>query len=229
MADPFPVNPRPTTPDWDPAFFDASYYGQGGRGGFREYDYQSAGQQGQLDLKRSLCCRIPHESALFIGCARGYEVAHWIRHGTPAAGVDVSEWAIAHQVPEAMGRCQLYNGWQLTGFEDRSVDLVAAFDVLTLVPDEMLYKLIAEMQRVAAKAIVIRTIVKNWRNATRLVDGQDGAWFRYLPLTEWDRLFTESGPFILDSYAMAWNYECFLTFARVAHDDPRMRHLLADR
>ena len=228
MADPFPVSTRPTTPDWDPAFFDEAYYGHGGRGGFREYDYQSAGQQEQLDLKRSLCSRVPHEEALFIGCARGYEVAHWIRHGTLAHGVDVSEWAIEHQVPEAMGRCQLYNGWELD-YNDQAFDLVAAFDVLTLIPGEMLNKLIAEMKRVAAKAIAVRTIVKNWRNQARVVDGQDGAWFRYLPLSEWDRLFTEDRTFILDSCAMAHNYECFMTFVRVAHDDPRLKHLESDR
>ena len=220
---------RPTTPDWDPAFFDEAYYGAGGRGGFREYDYQSAGQQEQLDLKRSLCGRVPHESALFIGCARGYEVAHWIRHGTPAAGVDVSQWAIKNQIPEAMGRCFHYDGAHLKIVADKEVDLVAAFDVLTLVPDAMLYKLIAEMQRVAAKAIVIRTVIKNWRNQDRNVDGQDGAWYRYLQLAEWDRLFTEDRTFILDSCAMAHNYECFLTFARVAHDDPRLKHLESDR
>ena len=220
---------RPAAPAWNPAFFDSSYYGHGGRGGFREYDYRSPQQQEQLALKWDLCSRVPHESALFVGCARGYEVAHWIQNGKPVAGIDVSEWAIANQIPEALGKCQLYNGCQIEGFADRSIDLVAAFDVLTLLPDDMLLKLSAEMRRVARNAIAFRTVVKNWRNADRKVDGQDGAWFRYLPLSTWDRIFTEHGDFILESCSMAWNAECFLTFARVASDDPRLKHLESDR
>ena len=220
---------RPTAPQWDPAFFDASYYGQAGRGGFREYQYNSEVQREQLDLKFSLCQKVPQESVLFIGCARGFEVAHWIHKGIPADGVDVSEWAIANQIPEAMNRCQLYNGWDLSTYADKSVALVAAFDVLTMVPDVMLPKLVAEMKRVAARAICFRTVVKNYRNAHRSVDGQDGAWFRYLPLAEWDRLFTEDNQFILQSALVEWSAETFLTFVRVARNDNRLRHLLADR
>jgi hypothetical protein len=223
------MSTKPAIPEWNPEFFDAAYYGQGGRGGFREYDYRSALQQGQLEIKRNLCDRILHSSALFIGCARGYEVAHWRHHGKQAAGVDVSTWAIDNQIPEAEGHCRLYNGWDLSTFADKSFDLVAAFDVLTLVPDDMLEKLSAEMRRVAAKAIVFRTVVKNWRNSARVVDSLDGAWFRYLPLSSWDRIFTEHGDFILESCAMSWNAECFLTFVRVSPDDPRLKHLEADR
>lgn len=205
---------QPTAPHWDPAFYDAGYYGKGARNGFREYDYNSPEQKYQLAIKWNVCASIDHKTALFVGCARGFEVAHWIAHGKNAVGVDVSTWAIANAIPQADKHCQLYDGSSLTKFGDSSFDLVASFDVLPHLPDGMREKLVAEMVRVAGRAIVWRQIVKNWRNMNRKVDGIDGAVFVYQRLETWDRLFTQSGKFRLLWLKMHRQYETIAVYVR---------------
>ncbi|MDE2232430.1 MAG: class I SAM-dependent methyltransferase [Candidatus Omnitrophica bacterium] len=213
-------------PEWEAGFFDEAYFGKGGRGGFTSYRYDSPEQREQLALKWNDCQRIPHRSVLFVGCATGFEVAWWHERGKlPAFGVDVSEWAIAHLIPQAQGRCFLFDGQSLSDFADQSVDLVAAFDVLTLVPDGMIFNLVQEMKRVARVGIVFRTIVKNWRNLSRTVDGQDGAVFRYRPFTEWDRMFTSDDKFKLHQLTMSWHYETVASYLRAQPGDEQLRHL----
>ena len=216
-----------SVPICKPEFFDAAYYGAGGRGGFKRYIYTDPEIQEQLGRKFENCRRVSHDSVLFIGCATGFEVANWRLMGKASMGVDISEYAIANQIPEAGGGCRLYNGSHLN-FLDESFDLVAAFDVMTLVDPDILPRLVLEMKRVCKVGIVIRTVVKNYRNLDRLVDGQDGAIYRYLPLWEWDRLFTEGKDFILTDASISWNAEAVLTFHRVGREDSRLKHLVYD-
>lgn len=208
-------NPNPMDkPEYDPAFFSEGYYGKGERGGFPHYEYGSDEQNEQLALKKFICDHVPHESALFVGCARGFEVAWWLANKTKdAAGVDVSDWAIANQIPEADGQCFIYDGSN-TGFDENRFDLVASFDVLTLLPDDMLAALCAEMVRVAKNGIVVRLYVKNWRNLDNAVDGIDGATFKLRHFWEYDKLLTQSGKFKLDWYKCHEQYEITAIFKR---------------
>lgn len=209
--------PRPGEPLYSPAYYDEAYYGKGARGGFPSYDFYDPKQKEQLDLKWQFCGEVPHSSALFIGCARGFEVAHWIERGKKAEGVDVSRWAIDNQIPEAKGACLWYGGRFLPGWSENSVDLVASFDVLHHLPDDMLEDLAAEMVRIAKRGIVWRLIVKNWRNldSGAQVEAQDGAWFAYRRLEFWDALFTRSGKFRLHWLKMHEQYEVTAIFRRV--------------
>lgn len=204
----------PAAPNWSPELYDEGYYRRGERCGFQGYDYHSPEQRQQLDIKWEACRGIVHGSALFIGCAMGHEVAYWLAKGRQAEGLDVSRYAIASQVPEAKSHCHLYDGCHINRHDD-SVDMVASFDVLTHIPDEMLATLAAEMVRVARRGIVFRTIFKNWRNLTEKVDFQDGCWGRYIRLEDWDRLFTQSGKFKLsEAHLTRDNYETTFTFIR---------------
>src|SRR3990167_8596036 len=128
--------------------FTEGYYGKGERGGFTEYVYPSQEQDKQLAIKWDVCSAIYHQSALFIGCARGFEVAYWLANNKYARGLDVSRWAIEHQVPESRGGCAIYDGTNIPS-NDGSYDLVAAFDVLVLVPADNVQALVAEMIRVS--------------------------------------------------------------------------------
>lgn len=205
----------PTTPKYHPSMFSEGYYGKGERSGFTDYVYDSDEQRKQLALKQYFCDHIPHDHALFVGCATGFEVADWHRRGKPAQGVDVSEWAVQNVIPEAQGWTFQYNGWDLGKWPTDLIHLVASFDVLTLVPDEMLEKLAEEMVRVAKNGIVIRVYVKNWRNLDKLVDGEDGATFKLRHFWQYDRLFTQSGKFKLDWMKMHEQYEVTAIFRRV--------------
>lgn len=205
----------PTAPTWDPALYDEGYYRRGERCGFKSYDYGSLEQQQQLAIKWEACRGVAHESALFVGCALGHEVAFWRTRNRHARGVDVSTYAIANQIPLAEGGCYLYDGRTLDRFDADSADLVAAFDVLTHVPDKMIADLADEMVRVARRGIVFRTIVKDWRNLGNAVDFQDGCWGRYLQAHVWDHLFTRTGKFRLaEAHMTRDNYETTFTFKR---------------
>jgi SAM-dependent methyltransferase len=201
-------------PQYDPAFFSEGYYGKGERGGFPHYEYGSDEQNFQLALKLEVCNHVPHDSALFVGCARGFEVAHWIANKThEVRGVDVSEWAIKNQIKEACEQCERYDGSKLD-FPDRCFDLVASFDVLTLVPDHMLATLADEMVRVARNGIVFRVYVKNWQNLNNEIDGEDGATFKLRHFWEYDKVFSQSGKFKLDWMKMHGQYECTAVYQR---------------
>jgi hypothetical protein len=214
---PHQAYPRPGEPLYSPDYYDADYYGKGARGGFPSYDFADPKQKEQLDLKWQFSGEVPHENALFVGCARGFEVAHWLAKGRRARGVDVSTWAIANQIPEAIGLCHLYDGRALP-FADDGFDLVASFDVLHHLPLEMLEELAPEIVRVAKNGIVWRLIVKNWRNLENPapIEAQDGAWFAYRRLEFWDALFTRSGKFRLHWLKMHEQYEVTAIFRRVA-------------
>ena len=205
-----------TKPEYDPAFFSEGYYGRGERGGFPHYEYGSPEQEFQLALKLEVCNHVPHDSALFVGCARGFEVAYWRKHKTPEAyGVDVSKWAIENQIPEAGGHCKWYNGHVVPYSEADLFDLVASYDVLTLVPDNMLEPLAASMVHTAKNGIVFRVYVKNWRNLDNAVDGEDGATFKLRHFWQYDKLFSQSGKFKLDWMKMHGQYECTAVYQRV--------------
>jgi len=202
-------------PQYNPAFFSEGYYGKGERGGFPHYEYGSEEQNFQLALKLEICNHVPHDSALFVGCARGFEVAWWYKQGKPIAeGVDVSKWAIENQILEAKGECFLYDGTKLELLED-SFDLVASFDVLTILPEDMFQALAAEMVRVAKNGIVFRVYVKNWQNLDNAVDGEDGATFKLRHFWEYDKAFSQSGKFKLDWMKMHGQYECTAIYQRV--------------
>jgi hypothetical protein len=197
------------------ALFDEQYYGGGARGGFQSYAWEDPAQQQQLRYKWDHCQQHgDFHSILFVGCATGFEVKYFSERKKEAWGVDVSEWAIAHPVAGVAGFIDLFDGRHLSDFGDNDIDVVTSFDVLSLVPDDMMKVLAAEMVRVARKKIVVRTIVKNFRNLQNEWDGNDGVSFKYSTFTEWDRLFCQSGKFALHEAMTHAQYETIFVFAR---------------
>ena len=192
---------------YDQSMFDAGYYGGGARGGFRSYVYGSHEQQQQLSYKLRDCHLGGNfGSILFVGCAKGYEVRYFGQHGKFSSGVDISQYAIEHADPEAKPYVQLYDGRNIP-HKDNSYDMVAAFDVLTLVPDGMIQDLTADMVRVAKDKILVRTITKNWRNMDQEWDGNDGVTYKYKTFAWWDELFSRSGKFAFHYGQIAYQYE----------------------
>lgn len=199
---------------YDPALFDKDYYGGGARGGFVKYEYDDPDQQEQLKYKWDAChWSGDFESILFVGSAMGFEVKYFKDKGKIVGGVDVSEYAIKHALPGTARHMMLYDGRNLD-FRENGSDIVAAFDVLTLIPDEMMRQLGKEIVRVAYKKIVMRSIVKNWRNAKEKWDGNDGVSFTYKPFDYWDWLFSESGKFRFEECKMWRQYEGVFVWVR---------------
>lgn len=165
--------------------FNQAYYTEGARGGFTE----SLGKN--LQNKWSACpaCK----SVLFVGCATGEEVRFWENKGIEAQGCDISEWAVNNSVSP---RVKLYDGRNLDWLEENCIELVCAYDVLTLV-EGYRTRLAEEMVRVAKDGIVVRTTVSHHENENLNRHGIDGVPFRLESIGYWDKLFTQSGKFWL--------------------------------
>ncbi len=194
--------------------FNEEYYGGGARGGFTKYSWEDPEQQKQLKLKWEVThWHSDFNSILFVGCAKGFEVRYFREHNKHAVGIDISQYAITNCDRQVVDYCNLYDGSHIDWGKD-AFDMVAAFDVLTLAPDDMLEELCEEIVRVASKKIIIRTIVKNWRNLDDRWDGQDGVSFRYLNFHDWDRHFTKSGKFSLHEAKIHNQYECVIVWSK---------------
>lgn len=200
--------------------FDEEYYTAGSpRGGFTPeiLNFDSPTQQAQLSYKWDRVSRaINFESILFVGCARGAEVQYFLERGKDAQGADVSRWAIENAEPPVRDRCRNYDGIHLDWLADDAVDVVASFDVLTLIPVEMRDQLIPEICRVAKNGIAFRTIIEcpgrhGNDNDWELVDG---VFFKYSPLDYWVNRFEASGKFRLDKVEVSSGLECWFYFKR---------------
>jgi hypothetical protein len=182
---------------WGAAAFNKDYYGGGVRGGFTEYKYDSQLQRDQLSIKFNQIgiADISYESILFVGCAKGFEVKFWLAHGYDAYGVDVSNYAIEDCESEVKDRLRVYDGNDLSCFKAGQFDIVAFFDVMALVPEEMREKLIAETIRVAGKGIIFRTHVVNHREPLKDngFHGIDGAWYKYWTLEKYIETYEKTG------------------------------------
>lgn len=185
------------TPEFpfDPKQFDAGYYGGQARGGFgEEINWEHPQQQAELQNKFDIIKEDgDFESILFVGCAFGNEVRFFRMRNKEAEGVEISEYAVSKCAEEFKKWVHHYNGWSLGEFKDKSFDIVASFDVLTLMPDEMLRKLAPEMRRVCRHRIVIRTPVDKHADQQGQYVGNDGVTFRCLTTAQWCELFEQDG------------------------------------
>jgi hypothetical protein len=200
---------------YDQANFNSEYYGKGARGGFGpQIEWGNREQQKQLELKFDVIWRAgDFENILFIGCALGNEVRYFFEHGKDARGVEISSYAVEHCEPSIRDLVSVYNGWDLGKFSDRSFDVVAAFDVLTLVPTEMMDKLAKEMSRVAKKMIIFRTYIDHKCNRHGDWIGNNGVTFRYHTFEEWRDLFGKDG-FVLQPASVSDRGEMVFVFIR---------------
>ena len=200
------------------SMFDDGYYGGRARGGFGpevfwDHPIQMEQLRGKMNTIRNAG---DFSTVLFVGCGIGNEVRYFRIHGKDAHGVDVSEVAIARCDASIREHVQKYNGWLLDSFKDKSMDVVASFDVLTLIPQGMLEKLAKEMKRVSSGSIVFRTPVDKHENQGGKYIGNDGVSFRCLTRNQWVGLFSGDG-FALTKAMDSFNVpeEMIFIFSRI--------------
>lgn len=190
-----------TTPTASPEFpydqnqFDAGYYGGGARGGFGpEIGWDHAQQQLELQAKFDMVKEAgDFKTILFVGCALGNEVRYFREREKEAQGVEISRYAVEHCDPSVAQFVHLYDGLHLDKFADQSMDVVASFDVLTLIPQEMLAILAAEIRRVSRARIIFRTPVDVNSDQNGLYIGNDGVSFINRTQAQWTDLFAKDG------------------------------------
>ncbi len=172
--------------------FDEGYYGKRARSGFgEEVFWDNPAQQDELKMKfKSVGDSGKYNSILFIGCAFGNEVRYFRNNNKEATGVEISEYAVSIVNESIKGYVKLYNGWELKEYKNNSVDIVASFDVLTLIPEDMLKKLVKEMCRVSSNRIVVKTSIDT-KGRNGQWAGNDGVSFRLYTMDYWIKLFVD--------------------------------------
>ena len=110
-----------------------------------------------------------HANSLDVGCATGYLVEVLRERGIDAEGCDVSQFAIDHAAPGAVGHVRVANLFAGLPWADGSFELVTALEILEHLPPDRVAAALAELQRVCG-AYLYATIPSFGPN----VSGPDG-------------------------------------------------------
>lgn len=180
---------------YDQAQFDAGYYGAQARGGFgEEINWDHPQQQIELQNKFDVIAETGEfKTILFVGCALGNEVRFFRAKEKEAQGVEISAYAVEHCDPSVKEWIHLYNGWNLEKFADQSMDVVAAFDVLGLIPRDILDQLATQIRRVSKNRIIFRTPIDPTGDQQGQYIGNDGVSFANLTQVQWCEIFEQDG------------------------------------
>ncbi|MEX2615885.1 MAG: class I SAM-dependent methyltransferase [Alphaproteobacteria bacterium] len=134
----------------------------------------------------------PGDRVLDIGCAKGFLVKDLLAEGIDSYGVDVSEYALMHCEPEAVGRLHLGSAEHLP-FPDNSFDVVLAINTLHNLKKPQLIVALKEMTRLSTKGAFLQVdsyrtveekeIFESWVLTAYTHDYPEG----------WKRIFDEAG------------------------------------
>jgi SAM-dependent methyltransferase len=130
-----------------------SYFGEGrdssgdraGRSGYARYDRTAS----NADIAGWMLWRnFQVATSLDVGCATGFLVEVLRERGIEAQGCDISEYAIDHASPGAVGHVRVGNLFAGLPWDDRSFDLVTALEILEHLPPDRVQVALAELRRV---------------------------------------------------------------------------------
>ncbi len=133
-------------------------------------------------------------SVLDVGCAKGFMLKDFqiLLPDATLAGVDVSEYAIAHAEPEVTDLVQVACATDLP-FDDNSFDLVLSINTVHNLDQTDCVKALQEIQRVSSRDACV--VVDGWRTDTE--HDAMGAWVltakTMLHVDDWLSLFSDAG------------------------------------
>jgi SAM-dependent methyltransferase len=154
--------------------YGGSYFGEGrdasgdraGLSGYARYDRIAS----NADIAGWLLWRnFRVANSLDVGCATGYLVEVLRERGLAAEGCDVSQFAIDHAAPGAVGHVRVANLFAGLPWADGSFELVTALEILEHLPPDRVAVALAELKRVCG-AYLYATIPSFGPN----VSGPDG-------------------------------------------------------
>jgi SAM-dependent methyltransferase len=133
--------------------YDGSYFGEGrdasgdraGRSGYARYDRIAS----NADIAGFLLWRnFRVATALDVGCATGFVVEVLRERGIDAEGCDVSQFAVDHASPGAVGHVRVANLFAGLPWKDQAFELVTALEILEHLPPDRVPIALAELCRV---------------------------------------------------------------------------------
>jgi len=132
------------------------------------------------------------ESAIVLGCARGYMVQAFHEAGVHAVGVDLSEWAVENCAEGYEDYVYCGDVCDLSKWGDREFTLAVALDIFEHIRVPDLYKAISEACRVA-DWVVINVPINPDDEHPDMSDGQDKTHFSVYSKVWWIQRFLERG------------------------------------
>ncbi len=133
--------------------YGGSYFGEGrdasgdrgGRSGYARYDRIAS----NADIAGwALWRNFRVSNSLDVGCATGFLVEVLRERGIDAQGCDVSQFAIDHATPGAVGHVRVANLFAGLPWADGAFDLVTALEILEHLPPDRVAVALAELRRV---------------------------------------------------------------------------------
>lgn len=174
---------------FDQRFFDGDRkYGYGG------FNYFPRFWQPVVPAFKERYNLTPKSRILDVGCAKGFMLYDFMQliPGIEVAGIDISEYAIAHAKEEVRDHVQVADARELP-FEDRSFDLVIAINTLHNLAREDCKKALRELERVSRGGkFVTMDAYRNEEEKERM-DMWNLTALTYMHVEEWKQFFKEAG------------------------------------
>ena len=146
----------------------------------------------------------PGDKVLDIGCAKGFLVHDFLSAlpGLEVAGLDISEYAIAHAMEDVRPFLRVGTAAELP-YADKQFDLVVSVNTLhnLYLPD--LFKALREIERVGRRhKFIVMDSYRNEREQVNLMYWQITCECFFTP-GEWEWIFRQTG------YTGDWDFVCF--------------------
>lgn len=131
---------------------------------------------------------------LDVGCAKGFMLYDFMQviPGIEVAGIDISEYAIAHAKEEVRDFVQVADAGKLP-FEDKSFDLVIAINTLHNLGREDFKKALRELERVSRGGKFLTVDAYRSDEEKTRMDMWNLTALTYMHVQEWKQFFKEAG------------------------------------
>ncbi len=135
-----------------------------------------------------------NSKVLDVGCAKGFMLYDFLQliPGVTVAGIDLSEYAISHAIPEVKPFLQVANAKNLP-FTDKSFDLIISINTIHNLPLKECKRALKEIMRVSKKfAFITVDAYTNEEQKNRMFDWNLTAK-TILSELGWENMFNEVG------------------------------------
>jgi trans-aconitate methyltransferase len=135
--------------------FNEAYYENGVKAGISGYENYKWIPTRSIPEAISISEMINFESAMDFGCAKGFLVhaLSLLNHDKPITGVDISEYAITHCLPQVKDQIHFLD--KPLSEMGIKTDLLIAKDVLEHIPEEDIDNVLAEFYKVCNQAFLV--------------------------------------------------------------------------
>lgn len=170
-------------------------------GRYGHYHWSHKSLQKRLEMQYNLLMEnitADCKKILVVGCGKGFEPLFFRQRGLDAYGIDISYYAINHAHPKIKGFVFREDICSTERFKEDEFDVVASFNVLSLVDKTKRKDMAERVSCFASKFLVLKFGVAGDRIPKRIKpDGYDGAPIYLEPLEYWVALFEGFGKFEL--------------------------------